>query len=182
MAGKKSRAIVYLGVGSNIEAEANIERALALLKACLTVTGVSPFFRSEAVGAHDQPEFTNGVFAAETDLTPRALKYELLRVIEEKLGRRRTADKNAARPIDLDIVLYGSLVVDEPGLTIPDPGLSRYPFVALPLLALAPDIVPPDSGRKLKDLFPGRPDVYGLRPLPEFSARLEALLDRAGPS
>jgi 2-amino-4-hydroxy-6-hydroxymethyldihydropteridine diphosphokinase len=176
MADKKLPSIVYIGVGSNIEAEANIERALALLQARLELTAVSPFFRSAAAGAVSQPDFTNGVIAAATDLSPRALKYELLRVIEDKLGRRRAADKNASRPIDLDIVLFGSLVIEEPGLAVPDPGLRRYPFVALPLLALAPDIVLPDSGRSLKELFPDRPEAYGLTYLADFSKRLQTRL------
>ncbi|MBN2352222.1 MAG: 2-amino-4-hydroxy-6-hydroxymethyldihydropteridine diphosphokinase [Spirochaetales bacterium] len=173
---------IYVGVGSNIDAEANIIRALDLLLGRLSVTAVSPFYRSQAAGGKHRPDFTNGAFAAETDLSPRALKYELLRGIEDALGRRRTADKNASRPIDLDLVLYEALIIDEPGLTVPDPGLRRYPFVALPLLALAPDIVLPDSGKRLKNVFPGRPEDYRLEFMPELSAELHARLDGAARS
>ena len=179
---EKSMYTVYVGMGSNIEAEANIARAFGLLLRRLSVTAVSPFYRSQAAGAEEAPDFTNGAFAAETDLSPRALKYELLRGIENALGRRRTADKNASRPIDLDLALYGALVIDEPGLTVPDPGLRRYPFVALPILALAPDIVLPDSGERLRDVFPDRPEHYGLELLPGFSAELLSRLERAAGS
>jgi 2-amino-4-hydroxy-6-hydroxymethyldihydropteridine diphosphokinase len=175
--GKTMKPILfYIGVGSNIEPENNIRRALGLLQSRLSVTAVSPFFRSRAVGATAMSDFTNGVFAAQTELPPRALKFNVLRGLEREMGRVRTADKNAARPIDLDLILYGALALSEPDLTVPEAGLRRYPFVALPLLAIAPMIVLPDSGETLARLFPGRPADYGLDLLPEFSAELQLIL------
>jgi 2-amino-4-hydroxy-6-hydroxymethyldihydropteridine diphosphokinase len=182
---KKHRlpAVVYIGVGSNIEAADNVRHALELLLGRLAVSAVSPFYRSRAAGgpgAPPQPDFTNGVFAARIDLPPRALKFDVFRPLEERLGRARTADKNAARTIDLDLLLCGEAVLAEPGLTVPDPGVRRYPFVALPLLDLEPDLVLPDTGERLRDLFPGRPEEYGLEPLVEFTAELRSLLPPRG--
>ncbi len=168
---------VYIGVGSNINPRKNIERALDLLGERISITAVSPFYASRAVGGRGQPDFVNGVLAAATTLPARELKYGLLRVVEERLERRRTTDKNAARPIDLDVLLYGDRVIDEPGLTVPDTGVRVYPFVALPLLDLDAETVLPDGGERLLDLFPGRAGEYGLVPLKEFS---DALAARAG--
>jgi 2-amino-4-hydroxy-6-hydroxymethyldihydropteridine diphosphokinase len=171
---QKHSVRVFIGVGSNIDPYANIERALDALGDRMNVTAISPFYRSRAVGADGQPDFVNGVFAAAAGLPPRELKYGLLRRVEASLERRRTTDKSEARTIDLDLLLYGDRVVDELGLTVPDPGLRRYPFVALPLLDLEPGMVLPGGAEKLIDLFPGRAEEYGLVPLPEFSAALAA--------
>jgi 2-amino-4-hydroxy-6-hydroxymethyldihydropteridine diphosphokinase len=168
---------VYIGVGSNINPRQNIERALDLLGERISITAVSPFYASRAVGGRGQPDFINGVLAAATTLPARELKYGLLRVVEERLERRRTADKNAARTIDLDVLLYGDLVIDEPGLTVPDAGLRAYPFVARPLLDLDEETVLPDCGERLLDLFPGRAEEYGLTPLKDFS---DSFAKRAG--
>jgi 2-amino-4-hydroxy-6-hydroxymethyldihydropteridine diphosphokinase len=166
-------------VGSNVDPFQNIVRALDLLAGYLCITTASAFYRSQAVGEIAQPDFINGVWAARSELPVRELKFAVLRGVEESLERRRTADKNAARPIDLDILLYGDLVMDEPGITIPDPGLRSYPFVALPLLEIVPDILFPDSGERLSDIFPGRPEDYGLVSLPDFSAELAARLKKS---
>jgi dihydroneopterin aldolase/2-amino-4-hydroxy-6-hydroxymethyldihydropteridine diphosphokinase len=156
-------ARVYVGVGSNINPEANIRTALKLLRERVSVVAVSAFFRSKPAGTVDQPDFINGIFKIKTELSPALLKFDVLRGIEAALGRARSLDKNAARTIDLDIVLYGGLVLEEPGLSIPDPGLVRYPFVALPLLELEPDIVVPGTNELLKNIFPDSPLSYGLR-------------------
>jgi 2-amino-4-hydroxy-6-hydroxymethyldihydropteridine diphosphokinase len=174
---KESESIrAFLGVGSNIDAEANILRALGLLRQRLDVIALSPFYRSRAVGTSAQPDFTNGVFLIETHLPARDLKLNVLRGLEAELGRRRTRDKNAARTIDLDLILYGDIVSDEPDFVLPDSGVRSYPFVALPLLALAPEITLPGSGERLGDLFPGQPADYGLVFLSRFSEELQNTL------
>jgi 2-amino-4-hydroxy-6-hydroxymethyldihydropteridine diphosphokinase len=169
---------VYLGVGSNINPYENIERALDAVRERIVVTAVSPLYSSQAVGETDQPDFINGVWAAVTTLTPRELKYGLLRPVEERLERRRGTDRNAARTIDLDLLLYGEALIDEPGLTVPDTGVRRYPFVALPLLELDREIRLPDGGDRLRDLFSGRADEYGLVLCSEFSTALAERLTR----
>jgi 7,8-dihydro-6-hydroxymethylpterin-pyrophosphokinase len=88
------------------------------------------------------------------------LKFEVLRRIEAALGRRRGPDKYAPRPIDLDLLLYGDSVVEEPDLVLPDPDLRTRPFLAAALQELAPGLIEPVAG------FPGEP-------LAEFSRRLK---------
>ncbi|NLN92459.1 MAG: 2-amino-4-hydroxy-6-hydroxymethyldihydropteridine diphosphokinase [Candidatus Hydrogenedens sp.] len=69
-----------------------------------------------------------------------SLKYTILRKIEEEAGRLRSDDKYAARPIDLDILLYASEIINEPGLILPDPDIGLHPFLFVPLLDLEPHI------------------------------------------
>lgn len=76
---------------------------------------------------------------------PRSLKFHVLRPIEDALGRVRTNDSYAARPIDLDVLLFGSLVMNEPGLVIPDPDILSRPFLAAALVELHPDLVLPGT-------------------------------------
>jgi dihydroneopterin aldolase/2-amino-4-hydroxy-6-hydroxymethyldihydropteridine diphosphokinase len=139
----------YLGVSSNMDPENNIRRALDLLKSRVDVTGVSTFYRCEAFGRPEQHDYLNGVCRVTTKVTPYALKFDVLRPIEASLGRQRTSDKYASRPIDLDIALYDDAVVDEPELHIPNPEIRKRPFLAVPLFELAPETVLPDTGESL---------------------------------
>ena len=151
----------YVAAGSNIQPRRNIAEALRLLRGAVQVAGVSTFYRTPAIGpdgrvrAGDE-EFLNGVFAVRTDLPARRLKFEVLRPIEDRLGRVRSADKYAPRTIDLDVVLYGSEVMDEPGLKLPADDIRR-PWVALPLRQLAGDVPLPGSGECLACLWSGPP-------------------------
>jgi len=163
MSGAEASFVAYVAVGSNVEPRTNIPAALRLLRRRVTVSAVSTFYRSAAVGPDgtpraDQPDFLNGVFQVRTPLAARELKFDVLRPIERELGRLRTADKYAPRTIDLDVLLYGESVIDEPDLSIPSPDLSR-PFVAVPLLELAPETVLPDTREPLACLWGGRPPV-----------------------
>ena len=89
------------------------------------------------------------VWHIQTAVSARALKFGILRGIETDLGHARSADKYAARPIDLDLAVYGDAVIDEPDLHVPDPDIRERPFVAVPLLGLAPNLVMPDTGEPL---------------------------------
>lgn len=138
---------VFIGVGSNIDPERNIQAAGLLLRERFRVVGVSTFFRSAPVERTDQDDFLNGVIELETHLGPRTLKFDALREIEAELGRRRNGDPHAPREIDLDLLVYGSRQIREADLRVPDPDISRRPFVAVPLLELAPDLTVPGQGR-----------------------------------
>lgn len=164
-------ATVYVGVGSNIDPERNIPDAMRALRSRARITGVSAFYRTPPLGAPGDPEFFNGVVRIETDLEPSELRADVLRRIEDDLGRRRTSDPNSPRPIDLDIILYEERVSREGGIIIPAPDIRTRAFVAVPLLELAPDLVLPDDGARLKDLVRSM-DRRGLAPLPEFSETL----------
>jgi 2-amino-4-hydroxy-6-hydroxymethyldihydropteridine diphosphokinase len=151
---------VYIGLGSNISPEANIARALELLSREVRLGALSTFYRTEPVGPAGQPPFVNGVAQVSTELPPRPLKFEVLRGIEDRMGRRRGPDRYAPRTIDLDVLLHGDMVVNEPGMVLPDPDLRTRPFLAAALLELAPGLVLPVSG------WPGEP-------LADFSRRLQ---------
>jgi 7,8-dihydro-6-hydroxymethylpterin-pyrophosphokinase len=101
----------------------------------------------------------------------RYLKFEVLRGIEAELGRVRTEDKYAARTVDLDIAIYGDAVVSEPDLRIPDPDIRKRPFIAVPLLELAPFLMLPDTGEALSSLASAKARA-DLEPVSSFTARL----------
>lgn len=162
----------YLGVGSNIDPERNIPRALRALRKAVTLVAVSDYYETPPLGRPDQPPFYNGAVHIETAHPLQSLKFSVLRRIERRLGRRRTADKFAPRTIDLDVLVYGNEVVHRDELRVPDPDIYRRPFVAIPLFELAPALVLPDSGVPLRDLVAGL-QADDMILLPEFSRRLQ---------
>jgi len=143
---------VLVAVGSNIAPERNVPAALDMLAHQARLTGVSTFYRTAPLDRPEQPPFLNGVVRIETHQPARALKFQVLRAIERRLGRVRTEDAFAPRTIDLDIALYGHAVIDEPDLRVPDPDIRERPFLAIPLLELEPDLVLPDTGEELASL------------------------------
>ena len=140
---------VYIGLGSNLaDPCVQVERALQTL-AVLPQTALlrrSRLYRSEPWGRADQPEFVNAVAELQTGLAPRELLDALL-AIERKAGRERGATRWGPRVLDLDILVYGDLIIDEPGLHVPHPHLHERAFVLLPLAEIAPDLSVPDRGR-----------------------------------
>jgi 2-amino-4-hydroxy-6-hydroxymethyldihydropteridine diphosphokinase len=142
----------YIAVGSNVSPRENIVRALEMLQRRVNVRGVSTFYRTPPLKRPEQPEYRNGVFWVRTDLSPRALKFDVLRQTEEGLGRVRTEDAYAARTIDLDLILYGDRMTNSDELVLPDPDIRARAFVAVPLLELAPALRLPDSGEALADI------------------------------
>ena len=167
---------VYIGVGSNIDPDGNIPWAIRLLGGEVTLTDVSTFYITQPLGAPGSPHFFNGVVSGTTDLGIPGLRHLLLH-IETEVGRKRTEDKYAPRPIDLDLLLHGEEVADGEGWRVPHPDVSTRPFVAIPLLELAPDLVLPDSGRPLRDIVGEIAPLLG-EPLDDFTDRVRALVDR----
>jgi 2-amino-4-hydroxy-6-hydroxymethyldihydropteridine diphosphokinase len=140
-----SAVAVFIGVGSNIDPEEHVVRALGSLTAHLGPLRSSTFYRTRALGGPAQPDYANGVVKARTSLPPLELK-DLLRRIETENGRVRSSDRYAPRTIDFDILLYGDLIVSGDGLTIPSPDILDRPFVMIPLLELEPALVIPGTG------------------------------------
>lgn len=136
----------YIGIGSNILPEANIKAAIRLLACRVRLADFSTFYRTPAEGRPEQPDYVNGVVVIETDLSPEALKHEVLRPIEHQLGRRRTGDKFEPRPIDLDILVHGSHQVRTADLHLPAEDIENRAFVAIPLSEVAPDLTLPGTG------------------------------------
>ena len=139
----------FVGIGSNLgEPESQIAAALEQLAAedGIEVVAVSTLRETEPVGYLDQPSFLNGAAQLETALTPRELLARLLE-IESRLGRVRGAGPRfGPRTIDLDLLLYGDEIIDEPGLTVPHSRLWERRFVLEPLAELAPGLDIPGLG------------------------------------
>ena len=140
----------FVGLGSNLgERESMIRLALDDLSRlpATRLVRASSLYDTEPVGDADQPNFLNAVAQVETELTPRQLLWNLL-LIERRLGRVRTR-RWGPRVIDLDLLLFGSEVIDEPDLKVPHPELTRRSFVLVPLVELDPLLVHPVTGETL---------------------------------
>jgi len=132
----------YVGLGANLgDREASIRRAAELIGA----TRLSTIRETDPWGYEDQPRFLNAVVELETALPPRELLDRLLEV-ERELGRTRDGPRFGPRTIDLDLLVYGDLQLDEPGLTVPHPRLQERLFVLEPLAELAPSLDVPGKG------------------------------------
>ena len=138
----------YIGLGTNLgDRAAMLRAALEQLAAepGVAVVGVSPVHETEPVGVTDQPRFLNAAAAVETELPPRDVLDRLLG-IERRLGRTRDGPRFGPRTIDLDLLLYGDEVIDEPGLEVPHPRLHERLFALEPLLELEPQLELPGRG------------------------------------
>jgi 2-amino-4-hydroxy-6-hydroxymethyldihydropteridine diphosphokinase len=157
--------LVYIGLGSNLaDPRAQIEAALRAL-ARLPQTRLvrrSRLYRSAPWGRLDQPEFVNAAAVLETDLPPRELLDGLL-AIERNAGRTRDATRWGPRVLDLDILIHGDTVIDEPGLHLPHPHLHERAFVLVPLTEIAADLMVP--GRGSVDSLLRQIDASGCRAL-----------------
>jgi 2-amino-4-hydroxy-6-hydroxymethyldihydropteridine diphosphokinase len=131
----------YLALGSNLgDREDHLSRAREELAARgARILRESSVRETEPFGVTEQPRFLNQVLEVDWAGSPREL-LEAAKEVEEAVGRTPTY-RWGPREIDIDILLFGDLVVDEPGLTIPHPGLAHRSFVQLPLAELRPDIL-----------------------------------------
>jgi 2-amino-4-hydroxy-6-hydroxymethyldihydropteridine diphosphokinase len=151
-------AVAYIGLGSNMPSvagspAATLAAAAERIAALGPVIARSSVYSTTPVGYADQPRFLNAVVAIETRLSPRDLLISLLG-IEREFGRdRASAIMNGPRTLDLDILLYGDLMVSESGLEIPHPRLAEREFALVPLNEIAPDARDPRCGAKVKELL-----------------------------
>jgi 2-amino-4-hydroxy-6-hydroxymethyldihydropteridine diphosphokinase len=137
----------FVGIGSNLgDREAHLRRAIELLSAeeGIEIAAVSEIRETDPVGPVEQGQFLNGAVLVETDLAPRELLARLLD-IERRMGRVRS-ERFGPRTIDLDLLLYGNEIVDEPGLTVPHPRLHERRFALEPLAELDPGLTIPGLG------------------------------------
>jgi 2-amino-4-hydroxy-6-hydroxymethyldihydropteridine diphosphokinase len=138
----------YVGLGANLDDPAEqLRRALDELTRLpgTRLTARSPLYKSPPLGPPDQPDYINAVAALDTTLAPLEL-LGALQTIEQRHGRRHDGTRWGPRSLDLDILLYGELVLDTPDLVLPHPGLHERAFVLYPLMDIAPELVIPGRG------------------------------------
>ncbi|HJR94657.1 MAG TPA: 2-amino-4-hydroxy-6-hydroxymethyldihydropteridine diphosphokinase [Gaiellaceae bacterium] len=139
--------VAYIGLGANVgPREVTLLRAVDLLAEAddVEVLAVSQLRETDPVGIVDQPRFLNGAVRIDTSLPPRALLELLLRT-EQTLGRVRE-ERWGPRTVDLDLLVYGDVTVEEPGLHVPHPRLHERRFALEPLVELDPELVVPGLG------------------------------------
>lgn len=134
---------VYLILGSNIEPEKNIPLAVKELKQSLNLVEASSLWRTLPIGTSG-PEFLNLAVHVRTSLSAHELKERILCSIEEDLGRVRSENKFADRPIDIDIAIYDKIVME--------PHLVSYDYLVLPFSELLPEFIPAENSPPLKEL------------------------------
>jgi len=147
--------IAYIGIGSNLgDRKENCLRAVRLLRENdINVLKESSLYETEPWGVKDQPRFINMVVMVETTKPPMEL-LKTLKSIESKMGRR-PSKRWGPREIDLDILLYDDMIVDEEELKIPHPLLEKRDFVLVPLAEIAPNLIHPISRKTISELLRG---------------------------
>ena len=146
---------VLLGLGSNLgDRDANITAALDRLEeeGALQVIAMSRVRTTSPVGGPPQPDYRNAAALVDTHLPPRKLLAALKRA-EEHVGRKSGGERWGAREVDVDLLLYGDEVIDEPDLVVPHPRMAQRRFVLEPAAEIAPEITHPVLKRTVQQLF-----------------------------
>jgi 2-amino-4-hydroxy-6-hydroxymethyldihydropteridine diphosphokinase len=155
---------VYLALGSNLgDRERNIAVALRRLAPLAQVQAVSSLYETDPV-PEGQPPYLNAACRVTTGLQPKALLRHI-KEVERELGRRG-GERWGPRPIDIDLLLYGDLTIDEDSLRLPHEGLAERAFVLVPLAEIAPDVRHPALHRSVRELAEAT-DRSGVRLLAE---------------
>lgn len=144
---------IYIALGSNLgNKQKNIEMSLARLELHgVRIVQVSPLIATEPYGVTDQPSFLNGTAEVETALSPIEL-LDILLQVEQDMGRQRLRHWGE-RNIDLDLLLYGSQIIDTPRLTLPHPDMHNRSFVLEPLSCIAPSVIHPLLHQTIGELW-----------------------------
>jgi 2-amino-4-hydroxy-6-hydroxymethyldihydropteridine diphosphokinase len=143
-------ALIALG-GNTGAVRATLDRAVVLLcdEQAVVLLARSSDYQTPPWGVRDQPDFVNSCLKVATHLSPRAL-LERAQTVERTLGRDRTTEQRfGPRPVDIDVLAYDDLRIDEPGLTLPHPGVLERAFVLVPLAEIAPDWI--IAGKRVRD-------------------------------
>jgi 2-amino-4-hydroxy-6-hydroxymethyldihydropteridine diphosphokinase len=144
-------ACVYLGLGSNVQREQNIRSALRVLRQRFNVIGVSSVYDSAAMGFDGDP-FLNLVICIDTGLAPGDLQ-KALQLIEREHGATGLEEKNSARAVDIDILLYDDVVACVDNIMLPRAEILHNAFVLCPLAEIAPDKIHPVVGTSYRRLW-----------------------------
>jgi len=147
--------IVYLALGSNLgDRRGNLAAALQQLREVITIETVSSVYETEPIGYLEQPRFLNIACCGKTWLSAQELLHST-QAIEVAIGRQPTF-RNGPRPIDIDILLYDDLHMQDNQLTIPHPRMAERAFVLAPLAEISPNVVNPVNGQTAASLTGGR--------------------------
>jgi 2-amino-4-hydroxy-6-hydroxymethyldihydropteridine diphosphokinase len=142
---------VYVAAGSNVEPEKYLSVALRAMAAAYGPMTLSPAYRNQAVG-FSGADFINLVVGFHSDASAAEVRQQLQK-IEAACDRSPGAAKWAPRTMDLDILLFGDLVSNEPGLVIPRPDLLKRPYMLKPMADIAPDVRHPTLGKTMRELW-----------------------------
>ena len=154
--------IVYLGLGSNLgQRESNLAGAIHLLGRQVRLLRTSSIYETAPWGYTEQPDFLNSVLEVDTSLSPPSL-LDLVKAVEEEIGREPTF-RYGPRLVDVDILLYGDLVIEEPDLQIPHARMHERAFVLVPLMELASEFVHPTSKLTIAQLTNQVEDKEGVK-------------------
>lgn len=140
---------VYLGIGSNIDPQKNLVQALEELEIRFGKLRKSSVYRSEAYG-FEGDEFLNMVVALASEATPIEIHAQL-EEIQRAAGRNCAVRGYSSRTIDIDLLLYDDLVMDEPPIRLPRPDVLRFSFVLAPLAEIAPELRHPETRQSYRD-------------------------------
>ncbi len=146
---------VYVSLGSNIEPESNLQRAVNLLRQHGDVRTISSVYRTPPYGNTDQPDFLDVVVEIHTVVAPREFKVNVLRAIEDQLGRTRDpAFKYGPLTLDMDIMLWGDSAFEfgEKPWRVPNAGILDYAADAVPLAEIAADVMHPETGERISQI------------------------------
>jgi 2-amino-4-hydroxy-6-hydroxymethyldihydropteridine diphosphokinase len=147
-----NKHITYLALGSNIEnRQDHLVATIARLREIVDLYRISSIYETEPVGYLEQPSFLNMVCGGETHLSAQELLH-YVKALERSSGRQPTF-RNGPRTIDIDILLYDHLTIEQEDLIIPHPRMSTRAFVLVPLAEIAPDILVPGSGKTIHELL-----------------------------
>jgi 2-amino-4-hydroxy-6-hydroxymethyldihydropteridine diphosphokinase len=139
----------YLSLGSNIEPQKNLAVAVKELERRFGELDKSCVYRSRAYG-FDGDDFLNLVVGLDTELLPIEI-YDQIEELQQAAGRNRRARGFSSRTLDIDLLLYGGLVVNEPPIRLPRSDVLRFGFVLGPLAEIAPDLEHPETGQSIRD-------------------------------
>jgi len=147
---------VYIGIGSNLDPEDNIRRSIPEIQSRMEILAASRFYRNPAYcpepDTEPLPFFINGVLRVRTAADPWRFKCEILREIEQTLGRNKDSWRFAPRTLDVDLLVYDDFQLQTRSLVLPDPDIFLHPFWAIPLTELLPHLSVPGTCLKLKQI------------------------------
>lgn len=167
--------LALIELGSNMEPEHSIPLAVAALARLGEIVAVSHVYRTEPFGPPGQPDYVNCAVGLLTDMSAVELRHAL-RDVEHKLGRRRSSDKYAPRPIDLDLCMYGQDQMEVEGHSLPDPDILKRPYLAKTLAQVSPGSLHPSTGHSLAEIADQLGADAVIERLPAIEAAIEEKL------